>query len=74
MRKLLYVSLLLCLSACSHLNKNTSQDSSKNKEDNIPKLTRPVVRRIWVPDEIRENEFIQGHWKYLLEKEAVWAK
>lgn len=75
MRKILYVLLLLPMAACSALPKNKPNKTSDNKEEEIiPKLTRPVVRRIWVPDEIRENEFIQGHWKYLLEKESVWAK
>ena len=74
MRKMLYVLLLLSMAACSVLQKNKPNKASDNKVEIIPKLTRPVVRRIWVPDEIRESEFIQGHWKYLLEKESVWAK
>lgn len=74
MRNTLYVLLLLSMTACSLSPKNNSSKDSNNKEEVVPKLTRPVVRRIWVPDEIRESEFIQGHWKYLLEKESVWAK
>ena len=39
-----------------------------------PRLKRPEVRKIWVPDQISGDEFIQGHWKYLIERPAVWSQ
>ncbi len=39
-----------------------------------PKLNRPEVRRVWVPDQILGDEYISGHWKFLIDKNAVWSK
>lgn len=39
-----------------------------------PKLNRPEVRRVWVPDQILGDEYISGHWKYLIDRPAVWSK
>lgn len=42
--------------------------------DFTPKLNRPEVRRVWVPDQISGDEYISGHWKFLIDKNAVWSK
>jgi hypothetical protein len=42
--------------------------------DFMPKMKRPEVRKIWVPDQISGEEFIQGHWKYSIDRPAVWSK
>lgn len=42
--------------------------------DFAPKLNRPEVRRVWVPDQITGDEYISGHWKFLIDKNAVWSK
>ena len=39
-----------------------------------PKLNRPEVRRVWVPDQISGDEYVSGHWKFLIDKNAVWSK
>lgn len=39
-----------------------------------PKLRRPEVRRVWVPDQINGEEYEQGHWKYLIQTPSVWTK
>ena len=39
-----------------------------------PKLNRPEVRKVWVPDQISADEYISGHWKYLITNPAVWSK
>lgn len=62
------------LSACSTINKNKSE--SKKLEPEPPKLTKPVVKRIWVKDSISDDgtEYAEGHWKYILENKSVWSK
>ena len=40
----------------------------------IPRLNKPEVRRVWVPDQISNDEFISGHWKFFIEQPAVWSK
>ena len=42
--------------------------------ETAPRLKRPEVRKIWVPDQISGDEFIQGHWKYLIDRPAVWSQ
>lgn len=42
--------------------------------EQTPKLKLPRVRKIWVPDQIIGEEFVSGHWKYLIDQPAVWAK
>lgn len=42
--------------------------------EQTPKLKLPRVRKIWVPDQIIGEEFVSGHWKYLIDQPAVWTK
>lgn len=70
-----YVVLVLLTSlmtACASNQKKTSIDGKQI--DFVPKLKRPEVRRVWVPDQIVGDEYISGHWKFVLEKNAVWTK
>lgn len=39
-----------------------------------PKLTRPDVRKVWVPDQIHDNVYEMGHWQYVIDKQSVWSK
>jgi starvation-inducible outer membrane lipoprotein len=56
------------------VKKERELKSVPNQKEYAPKLKRPEVRRVWVPDQISGDEFISGHWKYLIEKNAVWSK
>ena len=40
----------------------------------VPRLIRPEVRKIWVPEQIVGDEFVSGHWKFVIEKNAAWTK
>jgi len=69
--KIAAVLVAMIMTACaSQAPKKTEQDAEKN----IPKLKRPEVRRVWVPDQIVGDEYVTGHWKYLIEKNSVWTK
>jgi hypothetical protein len=70
-RKTVSLALLLGLTACASQPKTTSDQKSSL---DLPKLKRPEVRKLWVPDQIVGDEYITGHWKYLIEKNAVWTK
>jgi hypothetical protein len=39
-----------------------------------PKIKRPEVRKVWVPDQISGDEYISGHWKFVIDRPAAWAK
>jgi hypothetical protein len=63
--------MLLAFTACASTDKKKTDQLSPQ---DIPKLKRPEVRRVWVPDQIVGDEYVTGHWKYLIEKNAVWTK
>jgi hypothetical protein len=44
------------------------------KPGDLPFLTRPDVRKVWVPDAIEGNKYIQGHNIFLIERGSVWSK
>ena len=52
-------------------------DSNKaiNKDDNkSPSLTAPKVSRVWVPDKIEGDKYIEGHYMWILEKTTSWSQ
>lgn len=74
MPQLFIVLLALLLSACQTNTKaKGSPDKAATEE---PKLTKPVVRKIWVPAQIEDDGKVyrDGHFKYLLERESVWSR
>jgi hypothetical protein len=38
-----------------------------------PSLTKPVVRRVWVPDKVESDKLVRGHFIYVLEKPSGWT-
>jgi hypothetical protein len=57
---------------CSSFYKKSSKEM--RAEPPPPKLTRPGVQKIWVPDQINDNVYETGHWKYIIDKQSVWSK
>lgn len=41
-----------------------------------PKLTKPVIKKVWVPEAIEDDGrvLIEGHYKWLLEKDSTWSR
>ena len=64
---LIVLGFALLLTACT---------APKKKEEPAidPRLTRPEVRKVWVPDKISGDEYEAGHWKYVIQKNSSWAK
>jgi len=58
------------LAACSTKQKKVDAGA----EPISPKLTRPDVRKVWVPDQIKDNIYEMGHWQYVIDKQSVWSK
>jgi uncharacterized lipoprotein YmbA len=67
--------LALTLTSCASMKKNNTLDKTK-KLESIPKITKPTFKKIWVPDEIRNNgtEYVEGHYIYIIEKDTTWSK
>jgi hypothetical protein len=51
-----------------------SDPSGSLKPGELPFLTRPDVRKVWVPDSIDGNKYIQGHNIFLIDRGSVWSK
>lgn len=52
--------------------------TDKNGKENLepaPKLTKPVVRKIWILEKIEDDGLTMtgGHWKYLIDRGSTWA-
>lgn len=56
------------------INKERELKAGPKLTEFAPKLNRPEVRRVWVPDQISGDEYVSGHWKFLIDKNAVWSK
>lgn len=70
-RAAIVLTLTVLLSACASTMKSTADTK---QSEFTPKLKRPEVRKVWVPDQIVGDEYITGHWKFVLEKNSVWTK
>lgn len=70
--KIVIPALALVLSACASRKPLTATDGKKGLE--VPSLTSPEVRRIWVPEKIEGNKFIEGHYMYVIDKPSVWSR
>jgi len=73
---IMLVITVIGLSSCTTINKN-KMDSNKaiNKDDNkSPSLTAPMVSRVWVPDKIEGDKYIEGHYMWILEKTTSWSQ
>ncbi len=69
----LLVAFVCLLSGCTTFS--TKNDPDKPKAD-PPKLSKPVVRKIWIPSELRNGggEWVEGHYMYRIEKETRWSR
>lgn len=69
----LLVASVFLLSGCTTFS--TKNDSDKPKAE-PPKLLKPVVRKIWIPSELRNGggEWVEGHYMYRIEKETTWSR
>jgi|SaaInlStandDraft_6_1057023.scaffolds.fasta_scaffold21631_2 uncharacterized membrane protein YebE (DUF533 family) len=56
--------------------KKKHRKTSKNKIpiNNVPQLTRPKVKRVWVEDKIQGKRFIKGHWEYIILEQSNWSQ
>lgn len=48
--------------------------TKKSDDAKVPSLTSPEVRRVWVPERIDGQKFIEGHYMYLIERNSVWSR
>lgn len=69
--------MLVCgVSACTTTSSTTqNQSNTINKSDaKSPSLTTPKVRKVWVPEKIEGDKYIEGHWMWVLERTTTWSQ
>ncbi len=54
--------------------KSTATVAESKDKAELPFLTKPEVRSIWVPDKIEGNQYIQGHRIFIIEKQSGWSR
>lgn len=71
---LVLLGFLFC--SCSTLNKTNKDQSNINNKSNdkSPALTTPRVRKVWVPEKIDGDKYIEGHWMWVLERTTTWSQ
>lgn len=70
MIRLLLISLIVA--GCQSAKKG---EPDKKNPDGGPKLTKPIVRKLWVPPSIEDGgkTYREGHFIFVLDKESAWA-
>lgn len=74
MLKLLLATIsALALVACAF---NKSRTNQSEIDPSSPKLLKPLVKKIWIPPEIRNggNEWTEGHYLYRIERTTTWSR
>lgn len=68
--------IVTVLSSCTSINKNKNDSNSSSIKDNnkSPSLTAPKVRKVWVPEKIEGDKYIEGHYMWVLEKTTSWSQ
>jgi hypothetical protein len=50
------------------------KDTKQEEKDPHPILNSPIVKKVWVPEKIEDNKYIEGHFMYVIEKNVQWRK
>ena len=72
--KIHWAMIIACiLAGCTS---NAKKDQIQKSKADPPKLLKPVVRKIWIPEEVRNGgaEWIEGHYMFRIEKETTWSR
>ncbi len=75
MNVILGFSILIFVSCTTTDRKTVPNSNERNKTDNkSPFLTAPKVRKVWIPEKIENDKFIEGHYMWVLEKTSSWSQ
>ena len=47
---------------------------SKDFKEQVPPISTPEVRRVWMAPKIESNRYTEGHFIYVIDRPAVWGK
>jgi hypothetical protein len=70
---LLALSLLV---GCQSKPKMAEPGMKPGAQSNDPKLTKPTVKRIWIPRKIEDDGRVMedGHWRYEITGGSSWSR
>ena len=71
--KSLPVLFCLFIMGCQH-SKNKLSENSLSQEP--PKLLKPVIKKIWIPEIIKNGgtEWEEGHYLYRIQRDSTWSR
>jgi hypothetical protein len=47
---------------------------TKEFKDTVPPISTPEVRRVWIPAKVEGNKYVEGHFIFVIDRQAVWGK
>ncbi len=68
------IIILLCSCTLARKSKPDQSGSNSKLENKSPSLTLPKVRKVWVPEKIEGDKYIEGHWMWVLERTTTWSQ
>ena len=66
----------LCLIGCKSKPKVADLNAKADSQNSDPKLTKPTVKRIWIPRKIEDEGKVMedGHWRYEITGGSSWSR
>lgn len=70
------LAAVLAMSLVGCQTNSKKPDSNDKSKPEVPKLTKPSVRKVWVPPGIEDDgrTYREGHFIYILERETTWSR
>jgi hypothetical protein len=68
------IGSLIAYSAGQKSESASSKGPDKSLEETFPALSKPKLRSVWVPDKIEGNQYIKGHYIYIIEDPGTWSR
>ena len=65
--------IFIIITGCQNM-KNKSNDKTQNQTP--PKLLKPEVKKIWIPEVIKNGgtEWEEGHYLYRIQRDTSWSR
>lgn len=70
----IFLASSLLIIGCSHKQPKGSNGESLQDDPNEPKISTPVVKKVWIEPRIDGDKYYSGHYMFVLERGSVWTK
>lgn len=72
MNRFVLICAMFLATRCAHTKKEKLDKEFKDRKGAAPFLNEPQVRTLWIPDKIEGNNYIEGHYIHMIDKNASW--